>query len=97
MRAGLAQHLTGRRQDPVSNATIYATPVETCGGVGTTIAIMYHTLINASGSAFYSVTVHYGSQSYPFSAYVVRSEQGIRNSTCASIELPSGSLTVTPC
>ncbi len=90
---------------PVTNATVDATPVETCNGVNTTIAIIYHPVVNASGvatldasgSTFYSVTVHYGSQSYPFSAYVVHPERSVRNSTCANIKLPSGSLSVTAC
>jgi len=90
---------------PVTNATIDATPVEICSGVNTTIPILAHPVVNASGvatidasgSTFYSVTVHYGSRSYPFSAYVVHPERSVRNSTCANIELPSGSLSVTTC
>jgi len=61
---------------PVTNVTIDATPVETCNGVNTTIAILMQPPVNSSGIAtldasfdiFLSVTVHYGSQSYPFNA-----------------------------
>lgn len=85
---------------PVTNATVDATPVETCNGVNTTIAIIWHPPVNASGIAtlnasgetFYSVTVNYGSQSYPFTAYIQSFP-----ATCASLSVPSGSLTVSSC
>ena len=85
---------------PVANATIDATPVETCNGVNTTIAIIWHPAINASGLAtldasdltYYSITVHYGSQSYPFTANVQNSL-----TTCASLSVPSGSLSIISC
>lgn len=89
---------------PVTNATIDATPVETCSGVNTTIAIIYQPTVNASGIAtldasdvsFYSVTVHYGTQSayYVFVANVQNSP-----ATCANVRIApaAGSNTVSPC
>jgi hypothetical protein len=85
---------------PVTNATIDAIPVETCHGIDTTIAILEHPTVNATGVArldasfdtYYSVTVHYGGQVYPLRAYVQHSL-----TTCADINVPSGSLSVAPC
>ena len=84
---------------PATNITIDATPVETCNGVDTTIALIYHPAVNASGVAtldasditYYSVTVHYGGQSYPFTAYVQNPL------TCASLSVPSGVGRVSAC
>jgi hypothetical protein len=87
---------------PVTNATIDAVPVETCSGVNTTIAIFYHhhPMVNASGvatldaggSTYYSITVHYGSQNYPIEASVLNSP-----ATCASLSVPSGAVSVSAC
>jgi hypothetical protein len=85
---------------PVTNATIDAVPVETCGGVNTTIAIFYHPMVNASGvatldaggSTYYSITVHYGSRSYPLAVSVLSSP-----ATCASLSVPSGAETISVC
>ena len=85
---------------PVTNATIGATSVETCNGVDTAIAIIWQPVVNASGIAtlnaggytYYSVTVHYRSQDYPFKGFVENSL-----ATCASLSVPSGSLSVSSC
>jgi hypothetical protein len=81
-------------------ATVDAAPVLTCNGVNTTITILIQPTVNATGVAtldgsyatFLSVTVHYGSQSFTFDAYVQHSL-----TTCANLRLPSGSLSITSC
>jgi len=90
----------GEAKTPVTNATVDAFPVETCGGVNTTIAILMQPTVNATGVAtldasfdtFYSITVHYGGQSYSYTAYVQHSLD-----TCADISVPSGSSNIAPC
>jgi len=85
---------------PVTNASIDAVPVETCSGVNTTIGIFYHPMLNASGvatldaggSTYYSITVHYGSKSYPLAASVLNSP-----ATCASLSVPSGAVRISSC
>jgi len=85
---------------PVTNATVEAVAVETCNGINTTIDILMLPTVNATGVAtldgsyatFLSVTVHYGSQSYPFDAHVQHPL-----ATCANLSIPSGSLSVASC
>jgi len=84
---------------PVTNATVDATPVETCNGIDTTIAILMEPAVNSTGVATidagyytsFSITVHYGTQVYPFAADV----QSLI--TCATISIPSGSLGISAC
>jgi len=90
----------GEAKTPVTNATVDAFPVETCGGVNTTIAILMQPTVNATGVAtldasfdtFYSLTVHYGGQSYSYIAYVQHSLD-----TCADISVLSDSSSIAPC
>jgi hypothetical protein len=90
----------GEAKTPVTNATVNAVPVETCGGVNTTIAILMQPTVNAAGVAtldassdtFYGITVLYGGQSYSYTAYVQHSLD-----TCADISVPSGSSSIAPC
>ena len=90
----------GEAKTPVTNATIDAVPVETCGGANTTIAILAQPKVNATGVAtldasfdtFYSLTVHYGGQSYSYIAYVQHSLD-----TCADISVLSDSSSIAPC
>jgi hypothetical protein len=91
----------------VTNATVDAFPVQTCnrndittGSGVTTIPILFHAPTNASGavtidasySTYFSVTAHYRSQGYPFIAYVAN-----RSATCATLSVPSGTLSVSTC
>jgi hypothetical protein len=85
---------------PVTNATVDAVPVETCNGANTTIAILTQFTGNATGvvtldasfDTFYNITVHYGIQSYSFTADVQHSLF-----TCSVLSVPSGNLSITSC
>ena len=85
---------------PVANAAVDAVPVETCRGIDTTIGILMKGTTNATGVARLdasfdtnlTLTVHYVGHDYPFRAYVQDAP-----ATCADLNLPSGSLRVSPC
>lgn len=85
---------------PATNVTISATPVEVCNGVKTTIAVIYHPVLNAHGIAvlnsnfltYYEIVVGYNGQNYPIQAAV-----SDYPSTCAKLSVPSGKVLVGPC
>jgi hypothetical protein len=85
---------------PVTNATVEAIPVETCSGVDTSLAIVYHPVVNSTGVAtedssyltYYAVTIHYDGRSYPFVVHVQNSRE-----TCARLRVPFGNTSVTSC